>query len=108
MWRYIIRYLLEIGYASAITYMIGKWSISYAYLERGYEVEKRHRQIKTISIDEVYAEDGTLTLAELVTYDNCLNCYISSGSNASDNMRNMEKEHSVKGQSTLVDVHIVA
>lgn len=75
----------------------------------GHEVDKRHRQIKTISLDEVYAEDGTLTLADLITYDNCLNCYISSGSNASGyNMRNMEKEHSAKGQSTLVDNHIVA
>ncbi len=37
MWRYIVRCLFEFGYASAVTYAIGKWSISYAYLERGYE-----------------------------------------------------------------------
>ncbi len=37
MWRYIIRCLLEVGYASIVTYVIGKLSVKYAYLERGYE-----------------------------------------------------------------------
>ena len=45
----------------------------------GHEVEKRKRRIKTISLDELYGEGGGFTLADLITYDNYLNCYITPG-----------------------------
>lgn len=37
MWRNIICCLLKIGYASIVTYAVGRWAVNYAYLERGYE-----------------------------------------------------------------------
>lgn len=32
-----IRYLIEAIYSVAVTYMIGRWGVNMAYLERGYE-----------------------------------------------------------------------
>lgn len=45
----------------------------------GHEVAKRKKQIKTISLDELYGEGGGFTLADIITYDNYLNCYITPG-----------------------------
>ena len=35
--KYIVRQLVETGYAVGATYAIGRWGIAYAYMERGYE-----------------------------------------------------------------------
>lgn len=35
--KQIVRDLLEVGYALAVTFGIGKWAFRYAYLERGYD-----------------------------------------------------------------------
>ncbi len=35
--KIIINAMFSVGYALAMTYMIGKWAIHFAYLERGYK-----------------------------------------------------------------------
>lgn len=35
--KLFIRHLIEILYSVAVTYMIGRWGVNMAYLERGYK-----------------------------------------------------------------------
>lgn len=43
------------------------------------EMKKNDRRIRTISLDAPYGEDGALTLADMITYDNYSNCYVRGG-----------------------------
>lgn len=40
------------------------------------EKKKNDRRIRTISLDALYGEYGTLTLEDMITYDHYLNCYV--------------------------------
>lgn len=76
----------------------------------GNEIKKQNRRIKTISLDEPYGEDGLLTLSDLITYDNYLNCYTVPNGNKSGCKH---AEYGEKGvwqiaRATPAENHIVA